>query len=150
MWPATREAGFDVGVSYVFKDHHVTYYPGSSPLALKLVYDRRTRRLLGGQAYGRNGAEKRIAVLATALHGKLTLEDLSELDLAYAPLAGVLHIPAGEVRERIAEIPNGKPVYILSKDGFLGHTTLQVQKGNGWRKVYNVAGGYLAARWVEG
>ncbi|HTY60478.1 MAG TPA: FAD-dependent oxidoreductase, partial [Bacteroidota bacterium] len=82
---AARDAGFDVGVAYVFKDNHVTYFPGSKPLALKLVYDAATARLLGGQAYGEEGVEKRIDVLATALHGKMTLEDLSELDLAYAP-----------------------------------------------------------------
>ena len=52
---------------------------------MKLVYDKKTARLLGGQAYGQSGVEKRIDVLATALHGKMTLEDLSELDLAYAP-----------------------------------------------------------------
>ena len=82
---AAREAGFDVGVSYVFKDNHVTYFPGSAPLAVKIVYDKQTGRLLGGQAYGQNGVEKRIDVLTTALHGSMTLEDLSELDLAYAP-----------------------------------------------------------------
>jgi hypothetical protein len=80
-----REAGFDVGVAYVFKNNHVTYYPGSVPLALKLVYEMASGRLLGGQAYGEAGVEKRIDVLATALHGRMTLEDLSELDLAYAP-----------------------------------------------------------------
>jgi rhodanese-related sulfurtransferase len=203
---AAREAGFAVGVSYVFKDHHVTYYPGSKPLALKLVYDKKTTRLLGGQAYGKAGVEKRIDVLATALHGNMTLEDLSELDLAYAPpynsandpvniaafiglnhitefsplktpseilndlknddgiildvrtlgeqskavLQGVLQIPADEIRDRIDEIPKEKIIFLLSKDGFLGHTTLQILKANGWTRVYNIAGGYLAARWIDG
>ena len=201
-----REAGFDAGVAYVFKNNHVTYYPGSFPLALKLVYDMTTGRLLGGQAYGEAGVEKRIDVLATALHGKMTLEDLAELDLAYAPpyngandpvnlaafvglnhmnnfsplrtpaevlrdlpaargvlldvrtvgeaskapLGGALHIPADEVRDRLEEIPSGVPIYILSKDGFLGHTTLQILKGAGRTQVYNIAGGYAAARWCTG
>jgi rhodanese-related sulfurtransferase len=203
---AAREAGFDVGVSYLFKDNHVTYYPGGRQLALKLVYDKKTARLLGGQAYGEVGVEKRIDVLATALHGKMTLEDLSELDLAYAPpynsandplnlaafvglnhitnfsplktpsetfdelrndggiildvrtlgeqskapLHNALHIPADEIRDRIDEIPKEKTIYILSKDGFLGHTTLQILKANGWTHVFNIAGGYLAARWIDG
>jgi NADPH-dependent 2,4-dienoyl-CoA reductase/sulfur reductase-like enzyme/rhodanese-related sulfurtransferase len=203
---AAREAGFAVGISYVFKDHHVTYYPGSKPLALKLVYDKKTTRLLGGQAYGQAGVEKRIDILATALHGNMTLEDLSELDLAYAPpynsandpvniaafiglnhitefsplktpsevldelnndggmildvrtlgeqskapLQDVLHIPADEIRDRIEEIPKGKTIFLLSKDGFLGHTTLRILKANGWAHVYNIAGGYLAARWIDG
>ena len=203
---AAKEAGFDVGVSYVFKDHHVTYYPGSKPLALKLIYDKKTTRLLGGQAYGQAGVEKRIDVLATALHGRMTLDDLSELDLAYAPpfngandpvnlaafiglnhitgfsplktpsetlihlknavsiildvrtmgehskapIEDALHIPADEIRDRLSEIPMNKTIFLLSKDGFLGHTTLQVLKANGWTRVYNIAGGYLAARWIDG
>ncbi len=203
---AARDAGFDVGVSYVFKDNHVTYFPGGKPLALKLVYDKKTSKLLGGQAYGQVGVEKRIDVLATALHGKMTLEDLSEIDLAYAPpynsandpvnlasfvglnnitgfsplktptevlqelsndsgiildvrtigeqakapLREVLHIPADEVRDRLEEIPKGKIIYILSKDGFLGHTTLQILKAEGFTKVFNIAGGYSSAKWIDG
>ena len=82
---AAREAGFDVGVAVIHKDHHASYYPGGRELSLKLVYDRKNARLLGGQAFGHAGVEKRIDVLATALHGKMTLHDLAELDLAYAP-----------------------------------------------------------------
>ena len=82
---AAREAGFDPGASFVVRDHHASYYPGARDLALKLVYDRRTRRLLGGQAFGEEGVEKRIDALAAALQGRLTLEDLAELDLTYAP-----------------------------------------------------------------
>ncbi len=82
---AARDAGFDVGVAVIHKDHHAGYYPGAKEMALKLIYERKTARLLGGQAFGHEGVEKRIDVLATALAGKLSLEDLAELDLAYAP-----------------------------------------------------------------
>jgi NADPH-dependent 2,4-dienoyl-CoA reductase/sulfur reductase-like enzyme/rhodanese-related sulfurtransferase len=82
---AARDAGFDVGVAVIHKDHHAGYYPGARELSLKLVYDRKNGRLLGGQAFGHEGVEKRIDVLATALAGKLSLDDLAELDLAYAP-----------------------------------------------------------------
>jgi len=82
---AARDVGFDVGVAVIHKDHHAGYYPGAKELTLKVVYDRASARLLGGQAFGHDGAEKRIDVLATALAGKLTLHDLAELDLAYAP-----------------------------------------------------------------
>ncbi len=82
---AARAAGFDVGTSTVSKAHHVTYFPGSAELYLKLVFDRAGRRVLGGQAYGREGADKRIDALAAALAGGLTVDDLAELDLAYAP-----------------------------------------------------------------
>ncbi|HEY9857315.1 MAG TPA: FAD-dependent oxidoreductase [Stenomitos sp.] len=82
---AAREAGFEAGVAILHKDHHAGYYPGAEEITLKLVYDRKTARLLGAQAFGRAGVEKRIDVLATALHGQFTLSDLAELDLAYAP-----------------------------------------------------------------
>jgi NADPH-dependent 2,4-dienoyl-CoA reductase/sulfur reductase-like enzyme/rhodanese-related sulfurtransferase len=82
---AARAAGFEVGVAVIHKDHHAGYYPGAKELTLKVIYDRKTGRLLGGEAFGHAGADKRIDVLATALAGKLTLDDLAELDLAYAP-----------------------------------------------------------------
>jgi NADPH-dependent 2,4-dienoyl-CoA reductase/sulfur reductase-like enzyme/rhodanese-related sulfurtransferase len=82
---AAREAGLSVGVAVIHKGHHAGYYPGAEELLLKLVYDRKTARLLGAQAFGPAGIDKRIDVLATALAGKLTLRDLAELDLAYAP-----------------------------------------------------------------
>ncbi len=82
---AAREAGLDAGAAVVHKDHHAGYYPGAEELSLKLVYERKTGRLLGAQAFGRAGVDKRIDVAATALHGRMTLADLAELDLAYAP-----------------------------------------------------------------
>jgi len=82
---AAREAGFRVGVAVIHKDHHAGYYPGAKELSLALVYDRDSGRLLGAQAFGHAGVEKRIDVLATALHGRMTVQDLTELDLAYAP-----------------------------------------------------------------
>jgi NADPH-dependent 2,4-dienoyl-CoA reductase/sulfur reductase-like enzyme/rhodanese-related sulfurtransferase len=82
---SAREAGFAVGVAVIYKGHHAGYYPGAEELSLKLIYDKRTARLLGAQAFGPAGVDKRIDVLATALLGKLTLHDLAELDLAYAP-----------------------------------------------------------------
>ena len=63
---AARESGFEVGVAVIHKDHHAAYYPGAKELSLKLVYDRSTSRLLGAQAFGHEGVEKRIDVLATA------------------------------------------------------------------------------------
>jgi NADPH-dependent 2,4-dienoyl-CoA reductase/sulfur reductase-like enzyme/rhodanese-related sulfurtransferase len=82
---AARDAGFDVGAAVVVRDHHAGYYPGAKGLVLKIVYERPTARLLGAQAFGEEGVEKRIDALAVALQGKLTLHDLAELDLSYAP-----------------------------------------------------------------
>jgi NADPH-dependent 2,4-dienoyl-CoA reductase/sulfur reductase-like enzyme/rhodanese-related sulfurtransferase len=80
-----RDAGFDVGAALIYKDHHAGYYPGASELMLQVVYDRGTGRLLGGAAFGRAGVEKRIDVLAVALQAGMTVEQLGQLDLAYAP-----------------------------------------------------------------
>lgn len=82
---AARAAGFDAGAAIVVKDHHASYYPGGKELVLKVVYDRSSGRLLGGQALGAEGVEKRIDALAAALHGKMTLEDLAEIDFSYSP-----------------------------------------------------------------
>jgi NADPH-dependent 2,4-dienoyl-CoA reductase/sulfur reductase-like enzyme/rhodanese-related sulfurtransferase len=82
---AARDAGFDVGVATLHKDHHASYYPGGKELALTVVYERKTGQLLGAQAFGHAGVDKRIDVVAMALHAKQSLSDLAEVDLAYAP-----------------------------------------------------------------
>jgi NADPH-dependent 2,4-dienoyl-CoA reductase/sulfur reductase-like enzyme/rhodanese-related sulfurtransferase len=82
---AARKAGFDIGAAVVVKDHHAGYFPGGKELVLKLVYDRKSARLLGAQAFGEEGVEKRIDAAAVALQGRLTLHDLAETDFAYAP-----------------------------------------------------------------
>ena len=61
------------------------YYPGGSPLWVKLIYEADSLRLLGGQIIGEQGAAKRIDVLATALHQGMTVDDIRALDLSYAP-----------------------------------------------------------------
>jgi NADPH-dependent 2,4-dienoyl-CoA reductase/sulfur reductase-like enzyme len=61
------------------------YFPGVAPIHVKLVVDEGTGRLLGGQIAGRRGVAKRIDVLATALHHRLTVTDVQRLDLSYAP-----------------------------------------------------------------
>jgi NADPH-dependent 2,4-dienoyl-CoA reductase/sulfur reductase-like enzyme len=61
------------------------YYPGAEPLTVKLVAERRTGRLLGGQIVGRDGSAKRIDTLAVALWNRMSVEDVASLDLGYAP-----------------------------------------------------------------
>ncbi|MEZ6047421.1 MAG: FAD-dependent oxidoreductase [Planctomycetaceae bacterium] len=68
--------------------HHAGYFPGARSITLKLVYDPTTGLVLGAQAVGAEGIDKRIDVIATALKFKATVEDLTELDLAYAPPYG--------------------------------------------------------------
>ncbi|MCQ2010259.1 FAD-dependent oxidoreductase [Sporolactobacillus sp. STSJ-5] len=64
---------------------HATYYPGSLQMTLKLLFDPESGKMLGAQAVGEKGIDKTIDVLATAIHGQMTVNDLTELELAYAP-----------------------------------------------------------------
>ena len=90
---AARDAGFDVGAAIIHKDHHAAYYPDAKELTLKLIYDKKTARVLGAQAFGHAGVEKRIDVVATAMAGKLSLQDLADLDLAFAPPYSSANVP---------------------------------------------------------
>lgn len=73
--------------------HHAGYYPHAAPLTLKLVYDPEDERVLGAQAVGTEGVDKRIDVVATAMAMKATVRDLAGLDLAYAPPFGAAKDP---------------------------------------------------------
>ena len=64
---------------------HAGYYPGAEKLNLRLIYHTETKQLLGGQIIGKKGVDKRIDVLATALYAELTMSQLLDLDLSYAP-----------------------------------------------------------------
>ena len=82
---AARAAGINADAIVVHKASHTAYYPGSEKVSLLLVFEKETGRILGAQAAGRVGVDKRLDVIATAMLGKLTIHDLQELDLAYAP-----------------------------------------------------------------
>jgi NADPH-dependent 2,4-dienoyl-CoA reductase/sulfur reductase-like enzyme/rhodanese-related sulfurtransferase len=199
---AARAAGLEVGAAFVVRDHHAGYYPGARDLFLKLVYERKTGRLLGGQAFGEEGAEKRMDALAASLQGRLTLEDLAELDLTYAPpyssandplnvaafvglndltgfsplitagqlkaelasgqppavldvrnlneyeashLRGALNIPVDELRFRLEEVPRDRPSVVHCRSGFRSHLAARILMQNGFARVRNLTGGYLAA-----
>lgn len=72
-------------VIHIHPGSHAGYYPGASPIALKVVFDKDTGKIYGGQAIGMNGVDKRIDVIATAIKGNLTMLDLPDLELSYAP-----------------------------------------------------------------
>jgi len=80
-----RRAGLDADAVVLSPANHATYYPGAETMTLKVVFERHTGRILGGQAIGRGGVDKRIDVLAVAVRAQMTASDLAELDLAYAP-----------------------------------------------------------------
>lgn len=73
---------------YVHPASHATYYPGATSISLKMIYDPDTGRVLGAQAVGLDGVEKRIDVMAVAIRAGMTVYDLEELELCYAPPYG--------------------------------------------------------------
>lgn len=80
-----RNAGFDPEAVILSPMSHAGYYLGGRLMTMKLVYDKPTLRVLGAQIVGYEGVDKRIDVLATAIHAGMTAPQLKELDLAYAP-----------------------------------------------------------------
>lgn len=73
---------------YVHPAQHAGYYPGAEPMTLKLLFEPEAGRILGAQAVGRSGVDKRIDVLAVAIQAGMTVFDLEEMELAYAPQYG--------------------------------------------------------------
>jgi len=99
------KAGFSFFTSMTRDFSHAHYYPGAKPLMTKLVVEEGTGRLLGAQVLGEVGVDKRVDVYATAIAGKMTVDDLESLDLAYSPPFGSANDPvnvAGFVAGHIA------------------------------------------------
>jgi len=85
---AATKAGIKHQVIHVHPNNHAGYYPGSKRLSMKVLFDPETGKILGAQANGEDGVDKRIDVIATAMHGNLHIDDLMDLELAYAPQFG--------------------------------------------------------------
>ena len=80
-----KKAGLDVDTVVLSPMSHAGYYPGGRVMTMKVVFEKGTYRLLGAQIVGYEGVDKRIDVLAAAIHAGLTAIQLKDLDLAYAP-----------------------------------------------------------------
>lgn len=70
---------------YLHPNNHADYYPGASPISIKALYNKENKQILGAQAVGISGVDKFIDVMATSIKFKATIDDLAELELAYAP-----------------------------------------------------------------
>ena len=113
--------------SYIYGSSHASYYPGSFPLSIKILFDPKSGKLLGAQVIGKDGVDKRIDVLATALRHGLTVYDLAELELAYAPPYGSAKDPvniAGFVAQNILE--GRMPVFYAEDVVSIDHATQQI------------------------
>ena len=101
-----KSLGIAYEVVHVHPGSHAGYYPNASPIALKLIFDKETGKIFGAQAVGKDGVDKRIDVIATAIKGGLTVLDLPDLELAYAPPYSSAKDPvnmAGYVASNIVE-----------------------------------------------
>ena len=85
---AAKQAGFDATSIHLHPGNHAGYYPGAKRVSLKVVFENKTGRILGAQGVGEDGVDKRIDVLATAIRAGLTVDELMDLELAYAPQFG--------------------------------------------------------------
>ncbi len=89
---------------YLHPGHHAGYYPGARPIHLKLLFSTPDGRILGAQAVGHEGVEKRIDVIATAIQFAGTVHDLADAELCYAPQFGAAKDPvnlAGMLAENV-------------------------------------------------
>ncbi len=105
---AARRAGLDADAVVLAPMNHAGYYPGGQVMTMKVVYERGTGRILGGQIIGGDGVDKRIDVLATAIRAGMTAADLTELDLAYAPPYSSAKDPVNMAGYMIENLLTGK------------------------------------------
>ena len=99
-----KALGLDYEKTYLFPANHATYYPGASNLSMKVIFEKKTGKILGAQIIGTEGVDKRCDVLATAIRAGMTGHDLTELELCYAPPFGSAKDPinmAGYIIENI-------------------------------------------------
>nr|WP_312215549.1 CoA-disulfide reductase [Clostridioides sp.] len=80
-----KRLGIEYKVVHIHPNSHAGYYPGSFPIYIKMTFDPNTGQIFGAQGVGIDGVEKRIDILATAIKGGLTVFDLPDVEVCYAP-----------------------------------------------------------------
>jgi NADPH-dependent 2,4-dienoyl-CoA reductase/sulfur reductase-like enzyme/rhodanese-related sulfurtransferase len=83
-----NKLGIKPEIIHLHPGSHAGYYPGSERVSLKVLFDKATGKILGGQGVGLDGIDKRIDIIATAIYAGLKIQDLMNLELAYAPAFG--------------------------------------------------------------
>ncbi|MCX7717255.1 MAG: FAD-dependent oxidoreductase [Candidatus Sumerlaeaceae bacterium] len=190
-------AGIPFEAIHLHPNSHAGYYPGAKPIALKVLFCPKSGKFLGAQAVGADGVDKRIDVLATALKAGMTVDDLAELELAYAPpfgsakdpvnlagmiaqnvvagrmevaqwsevsdgadgapfvlldvrekaeveagrIPGSIHIPLGELRARLGELPRDREIIVHCQSGQRSYFASRILAQRGFR-VRNLTGSY--------
>ncbi|GJQ25133.1 MAG: pyridine nucleotide-disulfide oxidoreductase [Phycisphaerae bacterium] len=188
-----KRAGRPYRKVYLHPAHHVGYFPGAQQMSIKLLFAPDDGRVLGAQIVGGEGVDKRIDVLAAALQARMTVYDLEEMELAYAPqfgaakdpinmagfiaanvlrgdvatchvddapkdgavwldvrtaaehaagaIPGSILVPIDELRDRLGELPNDRPIVTYCAVGQRGYTAARILKQLGF-DARNLSGGY--------
>jgi NADPH-dependent 2,4-dienoyl-CoA reductase/sulfur reductase-like enzyme len=97
-----RAAGFEYETATIDSTTQAGYLPDASPITVKMLAEQGTGRVLGAQILGGRGAGKRIDVVATALHARMRVQEVADLDLAYAPPMGPLWDPVAVAARRLS------------------------------------------------
>ncbi|ANB60413.1 CoA-disulfide reductase [Anoxybacteroides amylolyticum] len=133
-----KQLGIPYEVVHIHPMSHASYYPNAQQMTLKLIFDKQTGKIYGAQAVGKDGVDKRIDVIATAIKGGLTVRELPDLELAYAPpfssakdpvnMAGYV---ASNVMDGIGTVQWHEIDDIVASGGFLVdvRTPLEVARG---------------------
>ena len=192
-----KSMGIDCESVVLSPASHAGYYPGAKVMTMKVVFEKDTWKLLGAQIVGTEGVDKRLDVIATAMHAGMKANMLKDLDLAYAPpfssakdpvnmagfmienikngfvkqyhwdeiaglprdgsvtlldtrrayeyksghIDGYINIPVDDLRERMNEIDDSKPVYVICQSGLRSYIACRILSQNGF-DCYNFSGGY--------
>ncbi len=103
-----RRAGVsDYGAVYLHPGHHAGYYPGAHPIHIKLLFSRTDGSILGAQAVGEDGVDKRLDVIAAMIQMDATVHDLAEAELCYAPQYGSAKDPVNVAGMMAANVLHG-------------------------------------------
>ncbi|MCP0886637.1 FAD-dependent oxidoreductase [Ligilactobacillus sp. WILCCON 0076] len=99
--------GLNFKVIHILGKNHASYYPNATDITLKLIFNAETGKIYGAQGVGASGVDKRIDILATAIKGELTIFDLPELELTYAPPFGSAKDPVNMLGYAAMNIAEG-------------------------------------------
>lgn len=138
------ENNYDYEAVHVKPASHASYYPGSSPVLVKLLFNPLTEEIYGAQAIGKDGIDKRIDVLATAIKAGLRVSDLPELELSYSPPFGAAKDPVNILGYAALNIVEGisKSIQWYELDDYLedGWKILDIRRTEEIKKAGSLEG----------
>ena len=111
-----KAASYDCDYAVITSSSHASYYPGAESMTVKAVFERESGKILGAQIIGKEGVDKRIDIIATAIRASMSAYDLTELDLAYAPPYSSAKDPVNMIGYVMENILTGKVSQIHWED----------------------------------